>query len=406
MKSRNLIFTAVFCAAVLLAAALLTGYWEDNPDKDVLYVGFIYSEDESTPYTANFVMAQRAVEEEYGSKVKVLSRSNVPSRECEEPIRDMIRQGCRIIFFNMDSDIPLQMAKEQEFRNVQFCQVSLPTISLEGAPPNYHTFNGEIYQARYVSGVAAGMKLRELLDNGKVTANKPLVGYVGANDSTEVISGYTAFLLGVRSVVPEATMRVLYTGSWGNYHAEKKATKALIDKGCVIIAQHVNTSAPAMACQEAKNRNNELEIYHIGYHQSMIDIADGCSLLSIRTNWAPYMIQAVRAVMEGKPIEEAVEAHAHGNDMSAGFESGWVEILDLNNYIVADGTQEKVNNTIDNLKKGRVSVFKGNYTGVNPKDLSDTIDLNKGYTENQNSSNPSFGYVLRDCIVIENETMR
>ena len=91
MKSRNLIFTAVFCAAVLLAAALLTGYWEDNPDKDVLYVGFIYSEDESTPYTANFVMAQRAVEEEYGSKVKVLSRSNVPSRECEEPIRDMIR---------------------------------------------------------------------------------------------------------------------------------------------------------------------------------------------------------------------------------------------------------------------------------------------------------------------------
>ena len=395
---KQIILTAVVCVIVLAAAAVLTGFWSDRKGAGVLKVGFVYSEDESTPYTANFVKAQRALEEEYGSKVEILAKSNVLSRESETPIRDLIRDGVKIIFINMDTDIPVTLARE--FPQVQFCQASMPTISIEGTPENYHTFNGEIYQARYVSGIAAGMKLRQLLDSGALLPKDALVGYVGANSTAEVISGYTAFLLGVRSVAPEATMRVRYTGSWSNFAAEKEQTRELINEGCVIIAQHVNTMAPAIVCEEAAAAGRT--VYHIGYHQSMMDVAPSSSLTSVRTNWAPYVIQAVQAVMDDQVIEKVVEAHAHGRDLSAGFESGWVELMELNKFIAAEGTQEKVANAIENMKKGRIRVFYGNYTGVNPINPADTIDLSTGYTECQYSSNPSFGYVLRDYIIVEN----
>ena len=395
---KHIILTAIICAVVLAAATVLTGFWHDTQKANVLKVGFVYSEDESTPYTANFVKAQRAVEDEYGSKVVVLAKSNVLSRECEQPIRDLIRDGVKVIFINMDTDIPVTLARE--FPQVQFCQASMPTISIEGTPENYHTFNGEIYQARYISGIAAGMKLRQLLDSGALLPQDALIGYVGANSTAEVISGYTAFLLGVRSVAPEATMRVRYTGSWSNFSEEKIQTQELIREGCVIIAQHVNTSAPAVVCEEAASAGQT--VYHVGYHQSMIDIAPSSSLTSVRTNWAPYAIQAVEAVLNDQVIENVVEAHAHGRDLSAGFESGWVELLELNKFIAAEGTQEKINNAIENMKKGRIKVFSGNYTGVNPINPVDTIDLNTGYIECQYSSNPSFSYVLRDYITVEN----
>ena len=395
---KKIVMTALVCIAAVIASAFLSGYWTDPAGMKTLKVGFVYSEDESTPYTANFIKAQHELEDEYGSRIEILAKSNVLSRDCEQPIRDLIRAGVKIIFINIDTDIPIMLARE--FPRVQFCQASMPTISIEGTPENYHTFNGEIYQARYVSGVAAGMKLRQLLDSGALLPQDARVGYVGANASAEVISGYTAFLLGVRSVAPEATMRVRYTGSWSNYAAEKEQTRELIREGCVIIAQHVNTTAPASVCEEAVSEGQA--VFHVGYHQSMVDIAPSSSLVSIRTNWAPYAIQAVQAVMEDRIIEDVVTAHDHGRDMSAGFESGWVELLELNKFIAAEGTQEKINNTIELLKKGRIKVFSGNYTGVNPLDPNDTVDLSTGYTECLDNSNPSFRYILRNVITVEN----
>ena len=398
MKIKRFIVTLIVCAAVLVTAALLTGYLGDKPNNGNLKIGFVYSEDESTPYTANFVMAQRALQAEYGGKIEVLSKSNVWARESEQPMRDLIRSGCRILFINMDTDIPITLARE--YPEVTFCQASMPNISIEGAPDNYHTFNGEIYQARYVSGVVAGMKLRQLIDSGAVLPQDACVGYVAANSTAEVISGYTAFILGVRSVAPETVMRIRYTGSWSNYNEEKKQAKLLIDEGCVIIAQHVNTMAPAVACEEAAAAGRK--VYHVGYHQSMMDVAPSSALVSIRTNWAPYIIQAVQAVMDGQEIEEAVDGNVHGKDMSAGFDAGWVELLEMNRLVAADGTQAKVEKTIDAMKKGRIKVFSGNYTGVNPMNPVDTIDLSKGYIENQYSSRPSFNYILKDCVIIEN----
>lgn len=398
MKIKRFFVTVIVCVIVLVAAALLTGYWNDRPNNGIVKVGFVYSEDESTPYTANFVMAQRALQAEYAGKIEVMFKSNVLARDSEQPMRDLIRRGCRILFINIDTDIPITLARE--FPEVTFCQASMPTISIEGAPDNYHTFNGEIYQARYVSGVVAGMKLRQLLDSGAVLAKDAYVGYVAANSTAEVISGYTAFILGVRSVAPEAMMRVRYTGSWSNYNEEKKQARELIDEGCLIIAQHVNTMAPAVACEEAAAAGRR--VYHVGYHQSMMDVAPSSALVSIRTNWAPYMIQAVQAVMDNKKIEEAVDGNVHGNDMSAGFEADWVELLEMNRFVAAEGTEAKVQKTIDGLKKGRIKVFSGNYIGVNPMNPADTIDLNQGYIECQYSSRPSFNYVLKDCIMIEN----
>ena len=390
--------TLLVCAAVLLAAATMTGYWTGETGGATMKVGFVYSEDESTPYTANFVQAQRALEEKYGDRIEVLYRSNVLSRDAEQPMLELIREDCSILFINMDTDVPVTLARE--YPEVQFCQVSLPNISMEGTSDNYHTFNGEIYQARYVSGIVAGMKLRQLLDSGAIRPEDALVGFVGANDSTEVISGYTAFLLGVRSVAPEASMRVRYTGSWSNFSAEKEQARRLIEEGCIIIAQHVNTSGSAAACEEATAHGHT--VYHIGYHQSMMDAAPSCALVSIRTNWEPYILEAVQAVMNSEKIESFIKAHEHGRDLSAGFESGWVEMLELNRFIAAPGTEEKMERAIDSLKKGRTRVFSGNYTGVNPRNPSDTIDLNAGYTENQYGSNPTFGYILKDCIIVEN----
>lgn len=373
------------------------GLLDQGARDKTIKVGFVYSEDESTPYTANFVRAQHALEEEFGDKVEILVRSNVLNRDSERPMLELIRAGCKVLFINLDTDIPVMLARE--YPDVTFCHISMPQVSIEGTTENYHTFNGEIYQARYVSGVAAGMKLRQLLDSGALLPGDALVGYVGAFANAEVISGYTAFLLGVRSVAPEATMRVRYTGSWGNYDAEKEATKKLIDEGCVVIAQHVNTSAPAIACEEATSAGKT--VYHVGYHQSMLDVAPSCALISIRTNWIPYVTGAVTAILDGKVIEDEVPGNAHGRDMSAGFENGWVELLDLNTLIAADGTADRLDKTIDGLKKGRIKVFRGDYIGVNPRNPSDEIDLRNGYYENQYSSNPTFGYVLKDCILIE-----
>ncbi len=397
MKKKWLL-TAIVCAAVLLTATLVTDFWHREPKTEKIKVGFIYAEDESTPYTANFVRAQYALDEQFGDKVETYFRSNVLSRDAERPILELIREGCTILFINLDTDIPVTMARE--YPDVTFCQISMPDVSIEGTTDNYHTFNGEIYQARYVSGIAAGMKLREMIDSGELTAEEALVGYVAANSTPEVVSGYTAFLLGVRSKAPEARMRVRYTGSWGNYDAEEKQTELLIQEGCVIIAQHVNTSAPADVCEEYMEKGRT--VYHVGYHQSMLDRALSCALVSIRTNWIPYVTEAVQAMMNGRKIENAVRGNVHGRDMSAGFEYGWVEMLDLNEFIAAKGTRKALDQAIDSLKKGRLKIFSGNYIGVNPRNAADKIDLKEGYIENQYSSSPSFSYHLKDYIILEN----
>jgi basic membrane protein A len=313
-------------------------------------------------------------------------------------MRELIRKGVSLIFVNADTEAAVNLAPE--FPKVQFCQISMPTIPIEGQPDNYHTFNGEIYQARYTAGIVAGMKLRELIDSGAILPENAIVGYVAANNSAEVVSGFTAFLLGVRNVAPEAVMKVKYTNSWSNYPKEKETAQELIDAGCVVLSHHTNTMAPAIACEDAFSKGNR--VYFVGYHQSMMDVAPSCALLSIRTNWMPYIQQAVDAVWQKQDIEKVVKGNLHGNDISAGFEEDWVQMLELNKHAVPQGTEERMNRAVASLQKGKTAVFSGKYTGVNPDDPSDTVDLSRGYEECRDSSSPSFRYILQNIIIEDN----
>jgi len=388
--------TLAICLLVLLAGSFAYGIWDRAPILDKLKVGFIYENDESTPYTFNFFLAEEALKKEYGDRVEIVSKSNVRETETEEPLRELVDRGCQIIFINSYSEQVEKVAAE--YPGVQFCQVSFRPMPSSNTPENYHTFKGKAYQGRYVSGIVAGMKLREMIDQGLIQPSEALVGYVGAYGTEEVVSGFTAFLLGVRSVVPEATMRVRYTGTWSSFAMELACAKKLIDEGCVVISQHTDTIGPAIACEEAISRK---KVYHVGYNQSMIDMAPHASLISTRINWTPYILDAVNAVMSSKPIEQFSDAVAQGRDMSAGFEKNWVEMLELNKPIAAEGTQARIDQAIEAFRKNQLDVFKGNYIGVNPKNPSDTIDLNQGFIENKESSSPSFHYILKDVITVE-----
>ena len=388
--------TAALCLLCLLVCSFVFDIWHASPEKPVLKVGFIYENDESTPYTYNFYLAQSAIEKEYGKQIQVYSRSNVLNDEVEDPVRELVQRGCSILFTNSYSEQFMELAAE--FPRVQFCQVSFRTTDPEETPANYHTFNGAAWQGRYVSGVAAGLKLKEAIDAGRISPGEALAGYVAAMPTDEVISGYTAFLLGIRSVVPEAVMRVGYTGVWSSYTLEKQLANRLIGEGCVVIGQHTDTVGPAAACEEYAGMPRPI---HIGYHQSMLDVAPTTSLTSTRINWVPYVRGAVGALLSGKAIEQSVDGTVWGRDMCAGFERGWVEILELNESLAAAGTAEKLSQEIDALIRGKTEVFRGPYTGVNPADPSDTVDLSAGFTENARSSSPTFHYVLRDIITVE-----
>ena len=387
---------ALTCLVILAIAFNWFRLLNLSGSRDHLTVGFIYDNDESTPYTYNFSLAKDAVEKQYGDRVTILTCSNVLDDQMEDPIRELADKGCDIMFFNGYSDWVMKLAPE--YPDIQFCQTSYMDMSGRTVPGNYHTFKGEAYQGRYVSGIAAGMKIKQMIADGLLTADQALVGFVAAFPTSEVISGYTAFLLGVRSVVPQAVMRVRYTETWSSYALEKAAAQQLIEEGCVVISQHADTIGSAVACEEAESG----QVYHVGYNQSMSDVAPGASLVAARICWEPYVTAAVDAMMRRKPIESVVSGRVHGTDVSAGFEKGWVELMDLNQLTAAPGTQEAMDAAIEQFRRGDGSfVFTGDYVGADPSNPNDTCDLKNGYAENAETSFPTFHYLLSDVITVE-----
>lgn len=393
---RVYITTIVSALLVLAVFGAINRVWERTGGVDVLKVGFIYKNDESTPYTYSFMLAQEALEQALPGRVQVFSHSNVSEEDTLEPLQNLVHEGCSIIFTNNNS--PQMIEAAREYPNVQFCQGAYSVDDHSADPDNYHSFAGAIYEGRYVTGVAAGMKLREMIDNHVIGDDQALVGYIGAYPIADVISGYTAFLMGVRSVVPQATMRVYYTNAWNSYNRERLAAKRLIDEGCVVISHHTDTNGSAVACEDA---SVERPVVHVGYNVSMIDVAPTTALIGTRINWTPYVIGAVNAVLEGKSIERTVPGRVFGNDMCAGFDQGWVEVTGLNRRIAANGTESAMNRAIEGLSNGEISVFKGDYVGVDPEDPTDTVDLSQGYVENERTSWPTFHYVLKDIITVE-----
>ena len=387
-------FTCAVVIAVVLAAVLSF----HKSESKTLKVGFIYVGDASTSYTNNFIEVQNAIADKYGKQVKTIAMCNVAEGTEEEYLERLIDSGCELIIATSYNYGATMKKLAEKYPDIEFCMATCSNANEEPRLENYHTFMGAIYQGRYTAGVAAGMKLQELIDNGTITKEQAKIGYVAAYPYAEVISGYTAFLLGVRSIVPDAVMSVRYTNNWNDYLTEKKYAKEFIDEGCVIISQHSDTTGPATACEAT---DSDTPVYIVSYNESMANVAPTTYLTGCKINWEPYVTGAVESVLKDKKIEENVKGNVVGNDMGAGFEEGWVEMLELNELVAAKGTKAKMQEVINGFKKGKIQVFQGDYIGVDPEDPKDTCNLKKGDIENENSSAPTFHYVLKDVITVE-----
>ena len=254
-------------------------------------VGFIFLHDENSTYDLNFINGAKAACEALGITDYVL-KTNVPEgQECYDAAADLADDGCDIIFADSfgHEDFMIQAAKE--FPDVQFCHSTGTKAHTEGLD-NYHNAFASIYEGRYLAGIAAGMKLNEMIEDGTITADQAKIGYVGAFTYAEVVSGYTSFFLGARSVCPSATMEVTFTGSWYDETAEKEGAQKLINNGCALISQHADSMGAPTACELAGVPN-------VSYNGSTISACPNTYIISSRIDWAPYYEYAISAVMNG-----------------------------------------------------------------------------------------------------------
>ena len=275
----------------------------------------------------------------------------------------------------------------------QFCHATGFQAASSGLS-NMHNYFTSIYESRYVSGVVAGLKLNQMIEDGTVKADACKIGYVGAYPYAEVISGYTSFFLGVRSVCPDATMEVKYTNSWASFDLEKEAADALISDGCVLISQHADTTGAPTACEAAG-------VPCVGYNISMIATAPKQALTSASNNWAAYVTEAVQHVIDGTEIPV---------DWCKGFSDGAVLITELNEAAVAPGTKEKVDEVEAKLASGELHVFDtstwtvgGETLDTYKKDGSDIEYISDGYFhESEFGSAPAFDILIDGITTIDN----
>ena len=302
-------------------------------------VGFITLHDENSTYDLNFINAAKAACEKLGVEYTLIT--NVPEgQECYDKAAELADAGCNIIFADSfgHEDYMIQAAKE--FPDVQFCHSTGTKAHTEGLD-NYHNAFSSIYEGRYLAGIAAGMKLNEMIDSGKITADQAKIGYVGAFTYAEVISGYTSFFLGARSVCPSASMEVTFTGSWYDETAEKEGANKLIADGCVLISQHADSMGAPTACETAGVPN-------VSYNGSTESVGPNTYIVSSRIDWEPYYEYAITAAMNGDPID---------TDWTGTLATGSVVLTDLNANVAAEGTQEAIDTAKAELEAGTRQVF-------------------------------------------------
>ena len=328
----------------------------DGIPADEIKVGVILLHDENVGYDYAHILGRDYMKETLGlSDDQVITEYNIPeSEECYDAALRLVSKGCNIVFADSfgHEDYLLQAAEENP--DVEFCHATGYQAALTGTE-NLHNFMPSVYESRYVSGVVAGMKLAEVY--GVDTDAK--IGYVGAFIYAEVVSGYTAFFLGVRSVCPNVTMEVKYTGSWADQAVEREVAQALIEDGCVLISQHADTTGAASACEEAG-------VWHVGYNVGMIDTAPNTTLTSASLKWGPDYAFFVNALINGEELP---------TDRSDGYESDAVWTTELNANTVAEGTQEAVDSTVAAIVAGTIRVFDNSTFTVNGEAVTSTAGL-------------------------------
>jgi basic membrane protein A len=327
------------------------GDTEKKEDSSVK-IGFIFLHDENSTYDLNFINAAKEACEKAG--VEYVLKTNVPEgNECYEAAADLVDQGCNVVFADSFGHEDYMIKAAKEFTDVEFCHATGTKAHTEKLA-NYHNAFASIYEGRYLAGVAAGLKLNEIKEAKKLKGDVPKMGYVGAFTYAEVVSGYTSFYLGAKSVCPDVVMDVQFTGSWYDETAEKEAAQALINAGADLISQHADSMGAPTACENAG-------IPDVSYNGSTVKACPNTFIVSSRINWAPYFEHIIDCVQNNKEIEA---------DWTGTIETGSVELTEVNEKAAAKDTQAKLDEVKKGLEDGSIKVF-------DTKNFTVTVDAKK-----------------------------
>ena len=329
-------FLALIIALVMALSLVACGEQKqpDNPDVPddgqqtaTVKVGFITLHDENSTYDLNFINAAKEAIANLGlTDADYILKTNVPEgQECYETAMNLVDDGCNIIFADSFGHEPYMIDAAKEHPKVQFCHSTGNRAHTEGLA-NYHNAFASIYEGRYLAGIAAGLKLNEMIEAGQFTADEAKMGYVGAFTYAEVVSGYTSFYLGAKSVCPTVTMDVTFTGSWYDETLEKEGAEKLIQGGCKLISQHADSLGAPTACENAGVPN-------VSYNGSTEAACPNTYLISSRIDWAPYYEMCIKAVMDGTEIPA---------DWTGTLATGSVVLTDVNETAAAAGTAEAI----------------------------------------------------------------
>ena len=308
-------------------------------------VGLICIGDENDQgYTYNFIRGQEAATEALAAKginVEWSIKWNIgEDSSCEEANIELAEEGCQLIINNSFGFEEYMLKVAPDYPDIQFIACTNQASAVDDLDNTHNAF-ANIYEGRYLAGVVAGMKMQEMIDNGEITPEQAVIGYVGACSFAEVISGFTAYYLGAKSVCPSVTMKVNFVGSWSDATAEGNAAQALCDEGCIMISQHSDNTTPATAAQAAG-------AFHTGYNNDMISIAPEASLIGTRIDWSIYFEYAIEAVANGENFDQ---------DWCHGMDEGAVVMTPLNEDIAAAGTAEKLSELEEQIRSGELQVF-------------------------------------------------
>lgn len=319
-------------------------------------IGLITLHDENSTYDKNFIDAFKSTATAMGIPAEnVIVVSNIGEDEqCYNTAKDLVSRGCKVIFADSFGHEDYMIKAAKEFPDVQFCHATGTKAHTEDLL-NYQNAFAAIYEGRYLAGIVAGLKLNEMIDNGKITADQAVMGYVGAFTYAEVISGLTSFYLGAKSVCPSVTMKVRYTGSWYDPGKEQEAATALIEADkCVLISQHADSLGAPTACQKAGVPN-------VSYNGSTYSAGKDTWLVSSAINWAPYFQYIIEQTVKGEDIIP---------DWTGTIANNAVVLSGLNQDVVAKGTKEAVEAAIEQFKAGTLKVFNTDNFTVNGTKLT------------------------------------
>jgi len=319
-------------------------------------VGAVMLGDETEGYTAAHINGIKEAAAELGlADSQIVWKYKIPEgAECADAAEDLVGQGCNVIISNSYGHQTYMAEVAEKYPDVTFVAMTGDFAEISGLDNLKNAFTA-VYQSRYVAGVVAGMKVKELVESGTLTPDvqpdsftadgKVKIGYVGAYSYAEVVSGYTAFFLGVQSVYPDVEMEVMYTNSWFDIDKEGAAAEALIANGAVIVSQHADSTGAPAATQKLKDSGKIC--YSVGYNIDMLPSAPSAALTSATNVWKVYYKHMMECVMNGEEVPA---------NWCAGFEQDAVAITDLGPEC-AEGTADKVAEVEAALKDGSLHVF-------------------------------------------------